>query len=104
MAQKLARNVNYIVLNLSKFDKTKNLKQKFFCDCNVFPCYCLSNGKFENKVGRISAKEFASYGWWEVEINGNEIFVRFFHRLEDDSIEEAINMGYDKSKGWQKVK
>jgi|UniRef100_A0A6C0JRJ6 hypothetical protein len=57
MVQKLARNFNYIVLNLSKFDKTKNLKKKFFCDCNVYPCYCLSNGKFENK----SYNDFTEY-------------------------------------------
>lgn len=64
----------------------------------------LSKGKYTGKPSKFESKDISTFGWWEIELDGEFMGTRFFHYQEGDNLVEATKLGYDKSKGWQIVK
>ena len=53
-------------------------------------------------AGYFTAKSFSLNGWWQVELDGKDMKLQFFHLDTSGKIEAAVKISYDKTNGWQK--
>lgn len=60
-----------------------------------------SGNDFAGLPGLISAKYFPMYGWWDLELNGEEATFSYHHLTLNGTIDSIYSINYSDNEGWE---